>query len=65
MLNTTTNNFVLETNSFLFISADKLSGRSQLMHFSFLLFIIVSQFSLGFKFNQQPLSTHTVLLIIT
>jgi len=55
MLKTTTNYFV-------FLSAGKLSGRSQLMHFrkmlsafSFLLFILVSnsQLSLGFKFNQQ------------
>jgi len=33
MLKTTTNYFVLETNSFLFLSAGKLIGRSQLMHF--------------------------------
>ena len=60
MLKTSTNYFVSETNSFLFLSAGKLSGRWQLMHFrkmlsafSFSLFISVSQFFGGFKFNQQ------------
>jgi len=69
-LKTTTNYFVLETNTFLFLSAGKLSGRSQLMHFrkmlsafSFLLFILVSQFSLGFKFNQQHLVSNWSLLL--
>jgi len=33
MLKNKTKYFVLETNIFLFLSAGKLSGRSQLMHF--------------------------------
>jgi len=59
MLKTTANNFVLETNSNLFLSAGKLSGRSQLIHFRknveclLVVFFIVSQVFLGFKFNQQ------------
>ena len=62
MLKTTTNYFVLETNIFPLLSAGKLSDRLQLMHFrkmlsvySFLIVILGSQFSLGFKFHQQPI----------